>query len=136
MADDNSMADGRAKEMHEPGAERAAAPLEGAELPPPAEVVALRAELEAREERERSALEQFRTALLATEPEMDPGLVTGDSFESIHASFGAARSSLARVREALRLELAGQVPVGAPGRTREPYRTPLEKIRDGLGRGG
>ena len=111
--------------------------VEGGQTPAAAEspeVVALRAQLEAREARERSALDQFRTTLLATEPEMDPGLVTGDSFESIHASFGAARSSLARVREALRQELAGQVPMGAPGRSRQPYRTPLEKIRDGLSR--
>ena len=95
-------------------------------------VAALRAELTAREARERAALDQFRTALLATEPEMDPGLITGDSFETIHASFGAARSSLARVREALRQEAAAQVPIGAPGRTSQRHRTALEKIRDGL----
>ena len=96
------------------------------------EVAALRAELDARAGRERAALEQFRAALLLTQPEMDPALVTGDSFETIHASFGAARASLARVREALRLEAAGQIPMGAPGRTRERYRSPLQKIRDGL----
>lgn len=100
--------------------------------PETAAVSALRAELTAREARERTALEQFRTALLATEPEMDPGLVTGDSFETIHASFGAARSSLARVREALRQEAAAQVPMGAPGRAPQRHRTALEKIRDGL----
>lgn len=100
--------------------------------PERAEVSALRAELTAREARERTALEQFRTALLATEPEMDPGLVTGDSFETIHASFGAARSSLARVREALRQEAAAQIPMGSPGRAPQRHRTALEKIRDGL----
>ena len=100
--------------------------------PETTEVAALRAQLTAREARERMALDQFRTALLATEPEMDPGLVTGDSFETIHASFGAARSSLARVREALRQESVAQVPMGAPGRTPQRHRTALEKIRDGL----
>ena len=105
---------------------------EGSPSEDAAEVTALRAELEARHGRERAALEQFRAALLLTQPEMDPALVTGDSFETIHASFGAARASLARVREALRLEAAGQIPMGAPGRTRERYRSPLQKIRDGL----
>ncbi|MEP7217181.1 MAG: hypothetical protein ABI782_13100 [Anaerolineaceae bacterium] len=109
-------------------AERAEVPAE----PEATEVTALRAELSARELRERAALDQFRTALLATEPEMDPGLVTGDSFETIHASFGAARASLARVREALRQEAAAQVPLGAPGRMSQRHRTALEKIRDGL----
>ncbi len=97
-----------------------------------AEVAALRSQLSDREAREKAALDQFRAALLLTQPEMDPALVTGDSFETIHASFGAARASLARVREALRLEAAGQIPMGAPGRTRERYRSPLQKIRDGL----
>ena len=125
MNDENGAPNG-ASEDESFGAEQQPFPASAAE------VAALRADLTAREEREQTALGQFRTALLATEPEMDAGLVTGDSFESIHASFAAARSSLARVREALRQELAAQVPMGAPGRTRERHRTALEKIRDGL----
>ena len=100
MNDENDAPDAVLETTGHPQEEPAAASTESAE------VVALRAELAAREVRERSALAQFRSALLATEPEMDPGLVTGDSFESVHASFAAARSSLARVREALRQELA------------------------------
>ncbi|MBA4179475.1 MAG: hypothetical protein C0506_02705 [Anaerolinea sp.] len=98
------------------------------------EAEALRAEIALRTAREAAALAQFRAALLATEPEMDPAMVSGDSFDSIHASFAAARASLARVREALRLEMAARVPAGAPGRVVPPARTPLEKIREGLSR--
>lgn len=102
--------------------------------PGPDETSALRAEIAARAAREATALEQFRAALLATEPTLDAGLVTGDSFEAIHASFSAARSSLARVRQAVREEAAARVSAGAPGRSVEPSRTPLEKIREGLAR--
>ena len=98
------------------------------------ELATLRDELSARKEREAAALTQFRAALLATEPTIDAALVTGDSFEELHASFAAARASLARVREAVRLEMAARVPAGAPGRTVPPPRTPLEKIREGLSR--
>lgn len=126
MNDENVAPDAVLETTDRPQEEPAAASTESTE------VAALRAELAAREVRERSALAQFRTALLATEPEMDPGLVIGDSFDSVHASFAAARSSLARVREALRQELAAQVPLGAPGRTTRPHRSALEKIRDGL----
>lgn len=98
------------------------------------ELATLREELSGRREREAAALNQFRAALLATEPTMDAALVTGDSFEELHASFAAARASLARVREAVRLEMAARVPTGAPGRSVPPPRTPLEKIREGLSR--
>ena len=98
----------------------------------PEENAALRAEVAARAAREAAALEQFRTALLATEPAMDPGLVTGDSFEAIHASFAAARSSLAKVRQALREEAAARISAGSPARPSERSRSPLEKIREGL----
>lgn len=101
---------------------------------PDDEASALRAELAARTAREEAALAQFRAALLATEPALDPGLVTGDSFETVHASFSAARASLARVRQALRDEAAARISAGAPGRTVPSPRTPLEKIREGLAR--
>lgn len=98
------------------------------------EAQALREEVARFAAREEAALLQFRTALLATEPAMDSALVSGETFESVHASFVAARASLARVRESLRSELSARVPAGAPGRSRPQPRTALQKIRDGLSR--
>lgn len=125
----------RDPEVNEPGEEDFAREAAGlAARVAEEELATLRGELAARKEHEAAALHQFRGALLATEPTMDAALVTGDSFEELHASFAAARASLARVREAVRLEMAARVPAGAPGRTVPPPRTPLEKIRDGLSR--
>ncbi len=103
---------------------------------------ALREQLEERETALSTALEQnrraagrLREALLATEPALDPDLVTGESVDEVEASFGAAVALLGRLRERIRHENALRVPAGAPGRAgREAALTPFEKIRAGLSR--
>jgi hypothetical protein len=80
----------------------------------------------------RELLERLRDALLASAPDVDPGLVRGETLDEVEASFAAARASVERVREAVRKEFAELVPAGT--RTRAPVRpaTAFDKIREGL----
>ena len=102
------------------------------------ETARLRAELEAQTARETAAVAEYKRLLLNTEPTLDPALITGDSFEAVRLSFEAARQALNHIRHELRAEMAAkvapQLPIGrsTPGAPR----TPLEKIKDGLSRGG
>lgn len=107
-----------------------------------ADLTALRAVLEDREaelaiarEANRAAVERLRSALAASEPALVPGMLAGDTVEEVEASFAAAKETLARVRERVRQEQALPVGAGAPGRHAPAPLTPLEKIREGLGRG-
>ena len=88
------------------------------------------------EQATRQLLDRLRLALAASEPGLDPALVTGDTLEEVEASFAAACGLLSRVREAVRREAAVAVPAGAPGRSAPVTATPFEKIRAGLGRLG
>lgn len=94
----------------------------------------LHEELEASRSAERVAVERLRQALLASEPALDPSMVSGSTTDEVEASFAAAQAVLNKLREVVAKETAGKVPAGAPGRTRFIARTPFEKIREGLAR--
>lgn len=96
----------------------------------------LRAELEAARTNERLAVDRLRAALLAGEPTLEPGMVTGETVAEVEASFAAASALLARLREQAALEAATRVPAGAPGRLAPRPRSAFEKIREGLGKAG
>ncbi len=101
----------------------------------PAEVMdRLREELEASRGNERAAVERLRAALLASEPALEPEMVSGETLAEVEASFAAATGLLARLRERAAAESATRVPPGAPGRQASRPRTAFEKIREGLGK--
>lgn len=77
-------------------------------------------------------LERLRAALLASEPAIDPAMVTGDTADKIEASFAAARDLVRRLRDAVQSEAAAAVPAGAPGRTPPQPGSAFAKIRAGL----
>lgn len=89
-------------------------------------------ELAASREAERAAVERLRQALLATDPVIEPSMVTGTTLAEVEGSFAAAQAVVARLREVVTKETAGRIPPGAPGRARSTARTPYEKIREGL----
>lgn len=92
----------------------------------------LAAQLAASRETERAAVERLRQALLASEPAIEPSMVTGATLAEVEASFAAAQAVVARLRDIVTKETAGRIPPGAPGRARSTARTPFEKIREGL----
>ena len=119
----------------------AASPTETPESPASRdiELEALRATLAERDtalaagaESNRMLLERLRTAMLASEPAVTPGLVTGETVEELEASFAAARELVTRIRDSVRQEAPSAVPAGAPGRARLEPRNAFEKIRSGL----
>ncbi|MFN0146518.1 MAG: hypothetical protein ACKVT1_08415 [Dehalococcoidia bacterium] len=81
-----------------------------------------------------AAIRRLREALVASEPGLDPALVTGETVEELEASLISARQLLESVRESVRREAAAEVRVGSPGRATAMPVTPYEKIRSGLGR--
>lgn len=97
----------------------------------------LTAELEAARAAERAAVARLREVLLASEPELEPGMVSGETLTDVEASFASATALLGKLREKAAQESLGRVPAGAPGRTQHARpRSAFEKIRDGLGRAG
>ena len=82
----------------------------------------------------RVNVSRLREALLASEPALEPGMVSGDTLEQVEASFAAATALLAKIRETVAHESLTRVPAGAPGRSAPSPRTAFEKIRDGLGK--
>jgi len=90
------------------------------------------AALAAGAESNRALLHRLRAALLASEPSVSPGLVTGETLDELEASFAAALDLVARIRDSVRQEAPAAIPAGAPGRTRPEPRNALEKIRSGL----
>lgn len=100
------------------------------------EVERLREELEASRDGERAAVERLRTALLASEPALEPEMVSGETLAEVEASFANAAALLGRLRERAAAESAARVPAGAPGRQLARPRTAFEKIREGLSRTG
>jgi hypothetical protein len=82
----------------------------------------------------RQAVERYRDALLAAEPELPPDLVHGDTIEEVDEAVEAARRTVARIRERLEAERGRGFPVGAPARSSASVATltPVEKIARGL----
>ena len=74
-------------------------------------------ELAALKESLASAVAKYRTAVLATVPEVPEELVKGETVEEIAASLEAARGTVARIKQQLEIDAAANsVPAGAPGR--------------------
>lgn len=84
-------------------------------------------ELEAQRRLTRSAVDRYRDAALAAEPELPPELVRGETLEEIEGSLTEARSAVAQIRERLGATPASPssggsagagrgFPVGAPAR--------------------
>lgn len=93
---------------------------------------AIATQLAASREAERAAVDRLRQALRASEPAVEPSMVTGTTLAEVEASFAAAQAVVARLRDIVSKETAGRIPPGAPGRARSTARTPFEKIREGL----
>jgi len=98
------------------------------------ELEALRTELEGARGAERAAVARLREALLASEPALEPTMLTGETLAEVEANFASATTLLARLRERAALETLARVPAGAPGRRVDRPRSAFEKIRDGLGK--
>lgn len=101
---------------------------------PEAEITRLTAALAASRDNERAAVERLRSALLASEPALEPEMLGGETLAEVEASFATATALLARIRERAAAESAARVPAGAPGRQAAQPRTAFEKIRAGLSR--
>jgi len=97
------------------------------------ELSELRERLAEREERERAALGRLRQALLASDPAIEPELVTGETLEEVERSFAAAKAVADRIRENIRREQAAAVPAGGAARSARVPQSAIEKIRAGLG---
>jgi len=102
-----------------------------------------RSALDAERAQTRAALERYRAAVLAAEPELPADLVVGETLEELEASLTAARSAVAEVRARLGTEAASEpgeparergFPVGAPprGAATTSGMSAAEKIRYGL----
>jgi chromosome segregation ATPase len=98
----------------------------------------LRGEIDAAEERGRTAAGRYRELLLLREPELPEDLVAGTTVEEIDAAAGRARQTVSQVRQRFEAQAqATRVPAGAPARgaTDTSALTPAEKIRLGLRQG-
>lgn len=90
------------------------------------------AELLAHTETEQVLLTRLRDALLASDPEVDPELVSGTTIAELEESFAKAKAVSERLRGIILAPGVERVPAGAPGRTPAGPRTAFEKIREGL----
>jgi hypothetical protein len=83
-----------------------------------------------------AALERYREAVLAAEPDLPPDLVRGETLEELEGAIASAREVVARVREQVQASaLPSSFPVGAPAREgvrRAGGMTAAEKIAAGL----
>ena len=81
------------------------------------ELVTARRELDAQRRETRAAVERYRDAVLAAEPELPPELVQGETLEELESSLNGARAAVAQIRDRLTAdEEGGGFPVGAPAR--------------------
>ncbi|MBI5948957.1 MAG: hypothetical protein HY875_12535 [Chloroflexi bacterium] len=105
-----------------------------ADAPSSDDTTPLEEALAAAESAARDAIERLRTALLASDPDVAPEMVAGETAAEVEASFAVAREVVDRLREKARRDAAVAVPAGAPGRATRAPASALEKIRAGLGR--
>lgn len=92
----------------------------------------LGAELLARTESEQELLARLRQTLIDSDPLVDPELVQGASIAELEESFARAQGIAERLKGIVLQQGVTRVPAGAPGRTRRPFLSPFEKIREGL----
>ncbi|HJM88411.1 MAG TPA: hypothetical protein QF624_02145 [Dehalococcoidia bacterium] len=78
-----------------------------------------RRELDVERAQARAAVERYREAVLAAEPELPPELVSGETLSEVDASLDAARRAVAQVRERMGVESETRAgfPVWAPARS-------------------
>lgn len=99
------------------------------------ELAALRQEVEALQASRKAAASKYRDALLASQPEVPPDLVSGETVEEVDQHLEAALRMVAQLRSHLESQAqALRVPTGAPAR-RAPdpsALSPAEKIVYGL----
>lgn len=93
--------------------------------------------LEAQREATRAAVARYREALLASDADLPPDLVQGDTLEDLDASVAAARTAVALIRERVSAEARAHpygFPVGSPARDSRPAHamSAAEKIAAGL----
>ncbi len=105
-----------------------------ADAPDTDEASSLREALLATEAAARAAVGRLRAALLPSDPDVAPEMVSGDTAVEVESSFAVAREVVNRLREKARRDAAVAVPAGAPGRVTRTPASALEKIRAGLGR--
>ncbi|HEY83193.1 MAG TPA: hypothetical protein G4O01_07920 [Dehalococcoidia bacterium] len=82
------------------------------------------------------AVASYKELVVATNPEIPPELVTGDTIEAINQSLENARSLIDRVKQAVEQEASrSKVPVGAPQRASIDLSvlSPREKIQYAIG---
>ena len=99
------------------------------------ELATARRELDVQRREARAAVERYRDAVLAAEPDLPPELVHGETLEELEASLSAARAAVAQIRDRLTGdEEGGGFPVGAPARggSSSAVMTAEEKIKFGL----
>jgi chromosome segregation ATPase len=99
------------------------------------ELAALRQEVEALRASLKAAASKYRDALLASQPEVPPDLVTGETVEEVDQQLEAALRMVAQLRGHLETQAqALRVPSGAPARRAPDLSalSPTEKIVHGL----
>ena len=93
--------------------------------------------LEAQRAATRAAVARYREALLASDADLPPDLVQGETLEDLDASVAAARTAVALIRERVAAEARAHpygFPVGSPAREPRPAHamSAAEKIAAGL----
>ncbi len=99
------------------------------------ELAALREQVEALQASLKAAASKYRSALLASQPEVPPDLVSGETVEEVDQKLEAALRMIAQLRGHLESQAqATRVPTGAPARRAPDLSalSPAEKIVHGL----
>jgi septal ring factor EnvC (AmiA/AmiB activator) len=99
------------------------------------ELAALRQEVGALQDGLKAAASKYRDALLASQPEVPPDLVSGETVEEVDQQLEAALRMVAQLRSHLESQAqALRVPTGAPARRAPDLSalSPAEKIVYGL----
>ena len=99
------------------------------------EMAALRQEVEGLQASLRAAASKYRTVLLASQPDVPPDLVSGETVEEVDQQLEAALRMIAQLRDHLESQAqAVRVPTGAPARRAPDLSalSPAEKIVHGL----
>jgi chromosome segregation ATPase len=99
------------------------------------ELATLREQVETLQASLKAAASKYRSALLASQPEVPPDLVNGETVEEVDQKLEAALRMIAQLRGHLESQAqAARVPTGAPARRAPDLSalSPAEKIVHGL----